>query len=211
MNAEGGPMQYSHTVTTASTILNRDAARETTDESLVLSIAKGDKRALQTLYGRHNVRVYRFALRFLNDEAMAEDVVSEVFLDVWRQAGRFEARSKVSTWLFAMARNKALSVLRRRSTEQPDEEVAEFIEDPSDDPEVTMQKKQQTALLQECLIQLSPAHREIIDLVYYHSKTIEEVVEIIGVPVNTVKTRMFYARKRIGELMGAKGLDRQAV
>jgi RNA polymerase sigma-70 factor (ECF subfamily) len=204
-------MQYSQTATATTAILNRDAIHETTDESLVVSIAKGDKRALQTLYGRHNVRVYRFALRFLNDEAMAEDVVSEVFLDVWRQAGRFEARSKVSTWLLAMARNKALSILRRRSTEELDEEVAEFIEDPSDNPEVTMQKKQQSSLLQECLTQLSPAHREIIDLVYYHSKTIEEVVEIIGVPVNTVKTRMFYARKRIGELMSAKGLDRQAV
>jgi RNA polymerase sigma-70 factor (ECF subfamily) len=204
-------MQYSQTVSATSAILNRDVAHETTDEALIASIAQGDKRALQTLYGRHNVRVYRFALRFLNDEALAEDMVSEVFFDVWRQAERFEARSKVSTWLLAMARNKALSVLRRRSTEELDEEVAEFIEDPSDNPEVSMQKKQQTSLLQECLTQLSAAHREIIDLVYYHGKTIEEVVEIIGVPVNTVKTRMFYARKRIGELMGAKGLDRLAI
>jgi RNA polymerase sigma-70 factor (ECF subfamily) len=204
-------MQYSQTVSATSAILNRDVAHETTDEALIASIAQGDKRALQTLYGHHNVRVYRFALRFLNDEALAEDMVSEVFFDVWRQAERFEARSKVSTWLLAMARNKALSVLRRRSTEELDEEVAEFIEDPSDNPEVSMQKKQQASLLQECLTQLSPAHREIVDLVYYHGKTIEEVVEIIGVPVNTVKTRMFYARKRIGELISAKGLDRQAI
>ena len=204
-------MQYSQTVSDTSAILSRDVANETTDGALVASIAQGDKRALQTLYGRHNVRVYRFALRFLNDEALAEDMVSEVFFDVWRQAERFEARSKVSTWLLAMARNKALSVLRRRSTEELDEEVAEFIEDPSDNPEVSMQKKQQTSLLQECLTQLSPAHREIVDLVYYHGKTIDEVVEIIGVPVNTVKTRMFYARKRIGELISAKGLDRQAI
>jgi len=204
-------MQYSQTVSATSAILNRDVAHETTDEALIASIAQGDKRALQTLYGRHNVRVYRFALRFLNDEALAEDMVSEVFFDVWRQAERFEARSKVSTWLLAMARNKALSVLRRRSTEELDEEVAEFIEDPSDNPEVSVQKKQQTSLLQECLTQLSPAHREIVDLVYYHGKTIDEVVEIIGVPVNTVKTRMFYARKRIGELISAKGLDRQAI
>ncbi|HLQ92079.1 MAG TPA: sigma-70 family RNA polymerase sigma factor [Xanthobacteraceae bacterium] len=204
-------MQYSQTVSATSAILNRDVTHETTDEALIASIAQGDKRALQTLYGRHNVRVYRFALRFLNDEALAEDMVSEVFFDVWRQAERFEARSKVSTWLLAMARNKALSVLRRRSTEELDEEVAEFIEDPSDNPEVSMQKKQQTSLLQECLTQLSPAHREIVDLVYYHGKTIDEVVEIIGVPVNTVKTRMFYARKRIGELISAKGLDRQAI
>ena len=204
-------MQYSQTVSATSAILNRDVTHETTDEALIASIAQGDKRALQTLYGRHNVRVYRFALRFLNDEALAEDMVSEVFFDVWRQAERFEARSKVSTWLLAMARNKALSVLRRRSTEELDEEVAEFIEDPSDNPEVSMQKKQQTSLLQECLTQLSPAHREIVDLIYYHGKTIDEVVEIIGVPVNTVKTRMFYARKRIGELISAKGLDRQAI
>ena len=204
-------MQYSQTVSATSAILNRDVTHETTDEALIASIAQGDKRALQTLYGRHNVRVYRFALRFLNDEALAEDMVSEVFFDVWRQAERFEARSKVSTWLLAMARNKALSVLRRRSTEELDEEVAEFIEDPSDNPEVSMQKKQQTSLLQECLTQLSPAHREIVDLVYYHGKTIDEVVEIIGVPVNTVKTRMFYARKRIGELISAQGLDRQAI
>src|SRR5882757_8555995 len=204
-------MQYSQAVTVATADRPRGAAQDTSDEALVLSIATGDKQALQVLFGRHNVRVYRFVLRFLNDEAAAEDLVSEVFLDVWRQANRFEARSQVSTWLLAMARNKALSALRRRSTEELDEEVAEFIEDPADNPEVTMQKKQQSSLLQDCLTQLSPAHREIVDLVYYHEKTIEEVAEIIGVPVNTVKTRMFYARKRIGELISAKELDRQAI
>ena len=204
-------MQYSQAVSANASMRQRDAAHETTDEALVLAIAGGDKRALQVLFGRHNVRVYRFVLRFLNDEALAEDMVSEVFLDVWRQAERFERRSQVSTWLLAIARNKALSVLRRRSTEELDEEVAEFIEDPSDTPEVSMQKRQQTTVLQECLKQLSAAHREIVDLVYYHEKTIDEVATIIGVPVNTVKTRMFYARKRIAELMAVKGLDRAAV
>jgi RNA polymerase sigma-70 factor (ECF subfamily) len=204
-------MQYSQAVSATATLRARDAAHETTDETLVAAIAQGDKRALQVLFGRHNVRVFRFVLRFVNDEASAEDMVSEVFLDVWRQAERFERRSQVSTWLLAIARNKALSLLRRRSTEELDEEVAEFIEDPSDNPEVSMQKRQQTTVLQECLTQLSAAHREIVDLVYYHEKTIEEVAEIISVPVNTVKTRMFYARKRIGELMSAKGLNRAAI
>jgi len=204
-------MQYSQAVSATATLRARDAAHETTDETLVAAIAQGDKRALQVLFGRHNVRVFRFVLRFVNDEASAEDMVSEVFLDVWRQAERFERRSQVSTWLLAIARNKALSLLRRRSTEELDEEVAEFIEDPSDNPEVSMQKRQQATVLQECLTQLSAAHREIVDLVYYHEKTIEEVAEIISVPVNTVKTRMFYARKRIGELMSAKGLNRAAI
>jgi RNA polymerase sigma-70 factor (ECF subfamily) len=204
-------MQYSQAVTVATAGRPRGAVPETSDEALVLSIATGDKQALQVLFGRHNVRVYRFVLRFLNDEAGAEDLVSEVFFDVWRQASRFEARSQVSTWLLAIARNKALSALRRRSTEELDDEVAEFIEDPADSPEVTMQKKQRSSILAECLTQLSAAHREIIDLVYYHEKSIDEVAEIIGVPQNTVKTRMFYARKRIAELMNGKGLDRAFV
>jgi RNA polymerase sigma-70 factor, ECF subfamily len=204
-------MQYSQAVTLATADRPRGAVQETSDEALVLAIATGDKQALQVLFGRHNVRVYRFVLRFLNDEAAAEDLVSEVFFDVWRQANRFEARSQVSTWLLAIARNKALSALRRRSTEELDDEVAEFIEDPADSPEVTMQKKQRSSILAECLTQLSAAHREIIDLVYYHEKSIDEVAEIIGVPQNTVKTRMFYARKRIAELMNGKGLDRAFV
>jgi RNA polymerase sigma-70 factor (ECF subfamily) len=204
-------MQYSQAVTVATADRPRGAVQETSDEALVLSIATGDKQALQVLFGRHNVRVYRFVLRFLNDEAAAEDLVSEVFFDVWRQASRFEARSQVSTWLLAIARNKALSALRRRSTEELDDEVAEFIEDPADSPEVTMQKKQRSSILADCLTQLSAAHREIIDLVYYHEKSIDEVAEIIGVPQNTVKTRMFYARKRIAELMNGKGLDQAFV
>jgi len=200
-------MQYSHTVPVTATGRPVGAV-QTSDEALVQLIASGDKKALQVLFARHNVRVFRFVLRFLGDESVAEDLVSEVFFDVWRQADRFESRSQVSTWLLAIARNKALSVLRRRTTEELDEEVAEFIEDPSDNPEVAMQKTQRNAVLQDCLGQLSPAHREIVDLVYYHEKSIDEVAEIIGVPQNTVKTRMFYARKRIAELMTAKGIDR---
>jgi len=178
----------------------------TTDESLVVRIAKGDKRALQILYCRHNVFIYRFVMRFLSDEASAEDVVSDVFLAVWRRAERFEGRSQVSTWLLAIARNKALSRMRARTTEPLDEEIAESVEDLADDPEVTLQKEQRRAILQDCLTQLSAVHREIVDLVYYHGKKIEEAATILGVPLNTVKTRMFYARKRIGELIAAKGL-----
>ena len=200
-------MQYSHTVPVTATGRPVGAV-QTSDEALVQLIASGDKKALQVLFARHNVRVFRFVLRFLGDESVAEDLVSEVFFDVWRQADRFESRSQVSTWLLAIARNKALSVLRRRTTEELDEEVAEFIEDPSDNPEVAMQKTQRNAVLQDCLGQLSPAHREIVDLVYYHEKSIDEVAEIIGVPQNTVKTRTFYARKRIAELMAAKGIER---
>jgi RNA polymerase sigma-70 factor (ECF subfamily) len=184
---------------------------DTPDAALIRSIAAGDKHAMQNLFARHNVRVFRFVLRFVGDKSAAEDLVSEAFLDVWRQAGRFQGRSQVTTWLLAIARNKALSALRRRSTEELDEDAAAAIEDPQDNPEVTMQNRQKSGILLNCLTQLSPAHREVIDLVYYHQKSIDEVAEITGVPQNTVKTRMFYARKRIAELMSAQGIDRTVV
>ncbi|BAT61328.1 RNA polymerase sigma factor CarQ [Variibacter gotjawalensis] len=163
---------------------------------------------MQVLFARHHVRVYRFVLRLVNNPSTAEDLISEVFLDVWRQAGRFEARSQVSTWLLAIARFKALSALRKKPESALDDEMAEAIEDTSDTPEVSLQKKNKSELLRECLKSLSPEHREVVDLVYYHEKSIEEVAELVGIPENTVKTRMFYARKRLSELLKAAGVDR---
>ena len=87
------------------------ATQAATDEVLIARIAQGDRLAMQVLYGRHHVRVFRFGLRLVRDEQIAEDLISEVFLDVWRQAGKFEGRSAVSTWLLAITRFKALSAL----------------------------------------------------------------------------------------------------
>jgi RNA polymerase sigma factor (sigma-70 family) len=87
------------------------------DEELITRIARGDRLAMQVLFARHNLRVFRFVVRLVKDEGIAEDMIGEVFLDVWRQAGRFEARSSVSTWLLSIARFKALSALRKRREE----------------------------------------------------------------------------------------------
>ena len=180
----------------------------TSDEVLIGRIANGDRLAMQVLFARHHVRVFRFVVRLVRNETTAEDMISEVFLDVWRQAGRFEGRSAVTTWLLSIARFKALSALRRRPDEELDEETAGAIEDPSDDPEVALEKKDKSAIIRKCLTGLSAEHREIIDLVYYHEKSVEEVAEIVGIPENTVKTRMFYARKKLAELLKAAGIER---
>ena len=180
----------------------------TSDEALISRIAAGDKLAMQVLYARHHVRVYRFVLRIVGNSSVAEDLISEVFLDVWRQAGKFEARSAASTWMLAIARFKALSAMRRKPEEELDEDMAGAIEDPADDPEVVAQKKDKSEILRKCLTALSPDHREIIDLVYYHEKSVEEVAGIVGIPEATVKTRMFYARKKLSELLKAAGVDR---
>jgi RNA polymerase sigma-70 factor (ECF subfamily) len=184
------------------------APQQNSDQALIDRIATGDKLATQALYARHNVRVYRFILRLVGDETLAEDLVSEVFVDVWRHADTFEGNSQVTTWLLAIARFKALSALRRRKDYQLDDCDAVALVDDADDPEVCVQKKDRSAILRTCLGQLSPDHREVIDLVYYHEKSVEEVAEIVGIPANTVKTRMYYARKRMSELLAQAGIDR---
>jgi RNA polymerase sigma-70 factor (ECF subfamily) len=183
-----------------------EGAQQTSDEALVKAIADGDRRAMRTLYQRHNVRVYRFVLRLTNDASVAEDLVSEVFIDVWRQADSFKAQSQVSTWLLSIARHKALSALRRRQDEQLDERVASAIEDPADDPETIVGNEDRSAAVQSCLSQLSVPHREVIDLVYYQEKSVDEVARIVGIPASTVKTRMFYARKQMEKLLGSAGI-----
>jgi len=175
-----------------------EGQHDNSDERLVQRVAAGDRAAMQVLYARHHLRVYRFVLRIVNDAATAEDVTSDAFLDVWKHAGRFEGRSQVSTWIFAIARYKALTSLHRRTNDPLDDEIACQIPDTADGPEAILQKQNESAVPRQCLTQLSPAHREVIDLVYYHEKSIAEVAEIIGAPENTVKTRMFHARKRIG-------------
>jgi RNA polymerase sigma-70 factor, ECF subfamily len=183
------------------------SGRGTSDEALVRAIAAGDQHAMQVLYARHSVRVYRFVLRLTNDGWLAEDLVSEVFIDVWRRADSFKAKSQVSTWMLAIARHKALSALRGRSEHQLDDDTAVAIVDPADHAETTMSKRDRSTIVQHCLSQLSAVHREVLDLVYYHEKSVDEVAEIVGAPANTVKTRMFYARKRMENLLEAARLD----
>jgi RNA polymerase sigma-70 factor, ECF subfamily len=177
----------------------------TSDAALIAKIAAGNRVAMQVLFARHHARVYRFILRLLGSEAAAEDLTSEVFLGVWRQAHLFEARSSVTTWLLAIARYKALAELRRRPELAGDEAAAQT-SDPADDPEASFAIKHRGEIVRDCLSRLSRPHREVIDLVYYHEKSVQEAAAILGVPGNTVKTRMFYARKNLSELLAARGV-----
>lgn len=194
-------MQIAGAMTEYTTAGRPAVQSDASDKICLQAIAKGDRRAMNQLFVRHNVRVYRFILRLTRNETVAEDLVSEVFLDAWRQADRFEARSQVSTWLLAIARNKAISAIRRRHHAELDEEALALVEDPSDNPEESLEKNERSSLLRRCLEQLSPAHHEIIDLVYYHEKSVEEAAIITGIPPGTVKTRMYYARQQLAALV----------
>jgi RNA polymerase sigma-70 factor (ECF subfamily) len=186
------------------------AAQTTSDEMLLDSIAEGNRTAMHTLYSRHNVRVFRFVLRMVRDATTAEDLTSQVFLDVWRTAAQFEGRAQVSTWLLSIARFKALTALRQRRHEDIDQEDVREIADAGETPEAALDRNKTSAILRACIAKLSPAHREIINLVYYHEKSVEEVAAIIGIPQSTVKTRMFYARKQLAELLKSAGVDNLA-
>jgi len=171
------------------------------DESLIRRIAAGDQLAMRTLFARYRIPLYRWLLRIVRDETTAEDLLSDVFLDVWRQAASFQGRASVSTWLLAIARYKALSARRARVDAQLDERIASTVADPADDPEAALQEKNRSKMLRDSLASLSPEHGEVIDLVYYHGKSVKEVADIIGVGEATVKTRMFYARRKLASLV----------
>jgi RNA polymerase sigma-70 factor (ECF subfamily) len=181
---------------------------EGSDEALMARVAEGDRRAIRLLFERYQLTVFRFALRLVGNRATAEDIVSDVFLELWRHAASFEGRARLLTWILAIARNKAVSAMRGRIDQPLEDAIAEAIPDRALTAEETLDASQRAAILRRCLAQLSPAHREIIDLVYYHEKSIEEAASIVGASAATVKTRMFYARRRLAERLRAVGIER---
>ncbi len=203
-------MQQSLAVSGAKTAWQR-SVKIRSDETLIALIAAHDRSAMRDLFVRHNVRIFRFLLRAVGDVAAAEDLLNEVFIDIWRHAGQFEGRAKVLTWMLAIAHFKAVASRRRRSCDQLDDRAAESIEDTGDDPETAALRQSSCAAVRECLKLLSPAHRTILDLIYYHERSIAEVARIIGVPENTVKTRAYYARQRLAQMLAERGIARDAL
>jgi RNA polymerase sigma-70 factor (ECF subfamily) len=126
---------------------------------------------------RHRTSVYRWLYRFVGNETVAEDLLSDVFFDVWQQAGRFEGRSAVTTWLLSIARFKTLSARRRRTHAELDETI-ETLADTADNAEVALEKKHQGEVLRGAMTKLSREHREIIDLVYYHEKSVDDAAQV---------------------------------
>jgi RNA polymerase sigma-70 factor, ECF subfamily len=141
---------------------------------------------------------------------MAEKLLIDVFLDVWRNAASFDGRSSVSTWLLALAKTKALTARRSK----PDAELATTVPAASDELELPLQGSREE-VLRHSLARLSRKYGEIIDLVYYHGKSVKEVAQIVGTEERTVKSRMYGARRRFAELVElrtyALGLKKRSI
>jgi len=192
----------------APMVASSAASGQQSDRELVERVAKGDRAAVRLLFMRHHARVYRFAARQTGSESMADDIANEVFLELWKQAPAFEGRSDVSTWLLGIARFKALSALRKRKEVWIDDDDAAAVPDTADTPEVAVMMDDKATALRGMVNALPEEHRTVIDLAYYHAKSVSEIADILSIPAATVKTRMFYARKKLGEALKAAGFER---
>ena len=180
-----------------------NTAANQSDGVLIAQIAGRHQSAMKVLMGRYQVRIFRFVIRFVKNREVAEDVVRDTFFAVWQAAPQFENRSSVSTWLLGIARNKALSARQRLGMppEPLSDTLAATLVDPTDLPDLAIERRESIVRLRECLAMLPPSDGALFDLVYYHEKSLREVAVITGVPVNTVKTRMLRARKRLATLL----------
>src|SRR6516164_3086945 len=147
-------MMFAQAATVTAVPRPARANETSSDERLVRRIAAGDQIALRILFARHQVRLYRFLVPMVRDDRLAEELLSDVFLSVWRHAAEFEARATVSTWLLAIGRFSALSAMRRRTEVNLDDDIACALPDSADDPEISLQKKDVGKALRKCIAAL---------------------------------------------------------
>jgi RNA polymerase sigma factor (sigma-70 family) len=180
------------------------------DEALLALCSRGDEAALGEVYDRYGRVAYGLALRIVRDRALAEDVVQEAFLAVWRSAGAFLAeRGKPSTWILTFVHRRAVDLVRReqRRRAEPLDDVAQPAGE-STDEEAWLRAQRQ--VVQGALRKLPPEQREAIELAYYGGLTQSELAERLGLPLGTIKSRMFAGLKRLRELLAEAGLDLDA-
>lgn len=184
-----------------------ESATEPTDLQLLARIALHEQSALNLLYRRYAHRLGRFLSRFLRDEEIVSEAINDTFLVIWRKAGEFDSsRSSVSTWCFGIAYRAALKARARYSrnrakTQFLDPESDYEIADDNAGPEAMLYGWQLSEKLGAALAQLSPAHRAVIELTFVEGFSYQKIADILGCPENTVKTRVFHARRRIAELL----------
>ena len=177
------------------------------DEALLALCSRADENALGELYDRYGRVAYGLALRIVRDRALAEDAVQEAFLAVWRSAGAFLAeQGKPSTWILTLVHRRAVDLVRReeRRRAEPREETDHPTGEATDE-EAWLRAQRQ--VVQEALRKLPPEQREAIELAYYGGFTQSELAERLGLPLGTIKSRMFTGLKRLRELLAESGLD----
>ncbi|MCL4836404.1 MAG: sigma-70 family RNA polymerase sigma factor [Thermoanaerobaculia bacterium] len=179
------------------------------DDALLLArVASEDRRAFEVLYRRYYPRLFGYVQRVCRRSDLVEEVVADVLLTVWRSAARFDGRSRVSTWIFGIAYRKTLKALslRNRREDPLVGSVAETL-GVDVDADRRIARRELRGSLERALAELSVEQRAVIELAYFRDLSCAEIAAIVGAPVNTVKTRMFHARRRLRELLPALGVS----
>lgn len=172
------------------------------DNSLVLNIQKGDKKALATLVERHKKAAYRMALGLVGNSDDAWDISQEAFLRVYRSAGTFDTSQPFMPWFYTIVSNLAKTWLRKKSrTTTVDFNEQSWLLVDEETPETTYEKQETLGRLREALMQLSFQDREIITLQHFRNMSYDEIAALLKIPKGTVMSRLYYARKRLANLM----------
>jgi len=181
---------------------------EADDYSLIRRVAGHDRQAFEVLYRRYARRLAGYLGKFLQQPELVEEVLVDVMLVVWQNAARFNYQSRLSTWIFGIAYHKALKAMSHSARPEPLPQSPAWNED--DDPAVMLSRQEQERAITEALESLSPAHRVVVELTFYHARSYQEIATITGCPVNTVKTRMFHARPRLANALTSLDLRHAA-
>lgn len=174
----------------------------TDDADLVRRVGEGDRRAMRSLYDAYQQAIFSFAHARCGQADLASDCVHDTMLDVWRTAARFSGKSSVKTWLFAIARNKMVDILRKRGKLSFVAEVEDG-PDSAPDPEAAAMAASDNARLHRCIDGLSVPHRAAIRLAFLEDLTYPEIAEVEAVPVGTIKTRIHHAKQALMRCLGS--------
>lgn len=181
-------------------------ARHDDEAQLIVRIRARDLRAFESLYRRYHPRLARFLTNLLRRPHLVEEVLNDTMLVVWNRPDSYNGASRLSTWIFAIGYRKALKALRRY--DDPLEDVqAESRASAEPGPEIQLGRRQAHEALLGAMGELSPDHRAVVDLTYFHEMGYREIAEIMDCPVDTVKTRMFYARRHLKRVLAGALTD----
>lgn len=183
-----------------------NGSEQTHDTDLVRRVAAGDRVALRRIHDRFQRPLIGYLLRFVRDHAVAEELAAEVMVGIWRQAARYEGRSSLETWVFGIAHNKAVSWLRKRREEGMPEGAADALVDERADPEAEADASSVTDMMSRLIRRLSVEQQAALQLTYYQDMPLEQVADAMGCPVNTVKTRIYYARQHLKRMLADEGI-----
>ncbi|MDH3503829.1 MAG: sigma-70 family RNA polymerase sigma factor [Nitrospirota bacterium] len=186
--------------------------QDLTDSDLLKACVPNNEEAFAALYQRYEKRVFQYLMTIMNEATLAEETLVEVMLAIWKSLQTFQGQSKVSTWIFGIAHHKAVDALRKITSQQrggtPLDDIVETAES-GHNPLEDAQQNRMAALTNQAITTLSPDHREILHMAFYEELSYPEIAELLHIPVNTVKTRVYYAKQQLKKNLQHQGVTKE--